>query len=329
MDTPDAYYGHYDYAKALALYHEVLKLSPSNAYALASIGYVERRQGHWQRAIDYMERSLALDPRNINTLGALAWSYACLHRYTKAMELLREALAISNGDSSLTGFLAHIYQSEGRLRESGKLLAGVKIHPADGNHFSTLVHQALWTRRYPDAIRLLREALAGVKHLSATTQGYYYQLLGFSEQLAGNRDAARRAYMQAIAVLRTAPGKSPLVLVRRALAQAGLGQKAAALASIRQSKTSTPAKYDAFQRPILDVLLAEVQTQLDEPSQAIATLRGVLAMPLGSNASLLVTPASLRLNPVWDPLRKEPAFQALLKQYPVPDSTSKAAVTTP
>ncbi len=320
-----AYYGHYDYAKALALYHEVLKLSPSNAYALASIGYVERRQGHWQRAIDYLERSLALDPRNVNTLASLAWSIACLHRYAKATKLLREALAISDGDSSLTGFLAWIYQSEGRLEESGKLLSAVKISPADTNDFQSFVNQALWTRRYPDAIRLLRETLASGTRLSPTARGHYYQRLGFSEQLAGNRDAARRAYMQAIAALRAAPGKSPLVLVRRALVQAGLGRKAAALASIRQSKTSTPGKYDAFERPILDVFLAEVQTQLDEPSQAIATLRGVLAMPLGSNASLLVTPASLRLNPVWDPLRKEPAFQALIKQY----SATPANATSP
>lgn len=324
-----AYYGHYDYAKALARYHEVLKLSPSNAYVLASIGYVERRQGHWQSAIDYLERSLALDPRNVNTLASLAWSTACLHRYAEATKLLREALAISDGDSSLTGFLAWIYQSEGRLEKSGKLLSGVQISPTDTNDFMSFVNQALWTRRYPDAIRLLRETLASGERLSPTTRGYYYQLLGFSEQLAGNHDAARRAYMQAITVLRTAPGKSPLVLVRRALAQAGLGRKAAALASIRQSKTSTPGKYDDFESPLLDVFLAEVQTQLDEPSQAIATLRGVLAMPLGSNASLLVTPASLRLDPAWDPLRKDPAFQALLRQYPVPAGTSNVAATAP
>ncbi|HYW76917.1 MAG TPA: tetratricopeptide repeat protein [Gammaproteobacteria bacterium] len=320
-----AYYGNYDYAKALALYHEVLKLSPSNAQVLANIGYVNRREGHWQRAIDYLQRSLALDPRNVNTLSSLAWSNACLHRYAKATELLRAALAISNGDSSLTGFLAWIYQTEGRLRESGKLLAGVKISPADWNAYQSLVDQALWTRRYPNAIRLLREALASGKQLSATTRGSYYQLLGFSEQLAGNHDEAHRAYMKAIMVLRSAPAKSPLVLVERALVQASLGRKASALASIRQSKTSTPGRYDAFERPILDVFLAEVQTQLDERSQAIATLRRVLAMPLGSNASLLLTPSSLRLNPVWDPLRKEPAFQALLKQYPA----ASASVTSP
>ena len=324
-----AYYGHYDYPKALALYHEVLKLSPSNARVLANIGFVERREGHWQRAIDYLKRSLVFDPRNVNKLAGLAWSYACLHRYAKATELLRRALAISPDDPGITGFLAWIYQSEGQLTQSGKLLAGVKIPPADWNDFPVLVNQALWTHRYPDAIRLLQGALAGGKQLSETARGYYYQLLGFSEQLAGDQNAARRAYLQSIAALQLAPRKSPLVLVRRALAQAGLGSKADALASIQQAKVSTPARYDAFMRPILDVFLAEVQAQLGERPRAIATLRRLLAAPPGSNGSLLLTPAVLRLDPTWIPLRESPAFHALLAEYPITRLMAPADNTSP
>ena len=296
---------------------------------LANIGYVERREGHWQRAIDYLKHSLEFDPRNVNTLAGLAWSYACLHDYAKATELLRRALAISPGDPGITGFFAWVYQSEGQLTQAGKLLASVKIPPADLNAFPVLVNQALWTRRYSDAIQLLRGALAGGKHPSKTARGYYYQLLGFSEQLAGDSNAASRAYMQAIAASQMAPGKSPLVLVRRALAQASLGYKANALASIRQAKASTPAKYDAFERPILDVFLAKVQAQLGEQSQATATLRRVLAAPSGSNASLLLTPAMLRIDPTWNPLRKRSAFRALLAEYPVTRTLAPADNTSP
>jgi len=49
-------------------------------------------------------------------------------------------------------------------------------------------------------------------------------------------------------------------------------------------------------------------------------------------AGLSVSPAMLKLDPVWNPLRSEPAFQALLKKYtnyhPAPTATSSTAATT-
>ncbi len=324
-----AYYGRYDYADALAAYRKVLQVSPSNAYALASIGYVERREGHWQRAIDYMERSLALDPRNVNTLGGLGWSYACLHQFAKARQVLRRALAITPGDPDVTATLAWTYQVEGKLPQAGKILDHAKIPPSDWGNFTVLVYQALLTRRYADANRLLRTTLASGKTLSATARGDYYRFLGLAEHLAGHQQAARHANRQALDALRAAP-ESPLVLITRAQALASLGHKTAALTSARQAEASTPARRDAFQRPRLKFALAQVQILIGDKSQAIATLRQLLAMPPGSVGSMLMTPALLRIEPLWDPLRNEPAFQALLKQYPVvPASTTEAAKTAP
>ncbi|HKI44304.1 MAG TPA: hypothetical protein VKA08_03115 [Balneolales bacterium] len=61
--------------------------------------------------------------------------------------------------------------------------------------------------------------------------------------------------------------------------------------------------------------LAEIQSLAGEKSKAITTLKHLLAMPPGSSVSRHLTPALLHLDPIWDPLRKEPAFQALLKKY--------------
>lgn len=322
-----AYYALYDYAKALAAYHKVLKLSPSNAYALTSIGYVERREGHWQRAIDYMERSLAFDPRNVNTLSGLGWSYACLHRYVKARQILRRALAINPRDPDVIGTLAGTFQSEGKLSQAGKVLENAEIPPSDWGSFPVLIYQALLTRRYTNAARVLRKSLTNNKSLSATARSDYYQLLGFAEQLAGRHAAARTAYTQSISISHAAP-PSPLVFLTRARAQAGLGRKAAALDSLRQAMATIPARHDAFERPRGEVTLAEIQTLAGDDSQAIAALRRLLATPPGSVGSMLVTPALLRIDPTWDPLRKQPAFQTLLKQYPLPAGSSETEEST-
>ena len=311
-----AYYGHYDYAKALAAYQKVLETSPSNAYALASIGYVERREGHWQRAIDYLERSLALDPRNVNTLTGLGWSYACLHRYARSRQIFRRALAINPDDKDVRALLAQTYQAQGKLAQAGKILANLEIPPRDWNSFTVPVFQAIYTRRYDHAIQRLRIALDTGEHLSPTARGTYYQLLGFVEQLSGQRKAARQAYTQALSALQTAP-ESPVVLIYRAMAQAGLGHKAAALAAFQQAAASLPVKRDAFQGPIITFMLAVVQAQLGDDTPAIETLRKLLARPPGSVVSMMLTSATLRIDPTWDQLRKDPAFQALLKQYPV------------
>jgi len=324
-----AYYGRYDFAKALAAYRKVLEIAPNNAYVLASIGYVERRLGHWQRAIDYLERSLALDPRNVNTLSQLGWSYAALRRYAKAREYVRQALAINPDDIDVRAQLANIYQNEGNLVQAGRILVDLEIPPGDRGSFQTGVFQALFTRRYADAVQTLRTTLRNGNTLSPTTRSTYYRILGFAERLSGHGKAARQAYAQALDALQAAP-ESPIVLIISAMAEAGLGHKAAALAAYQKAMDSPRVKPDAYQgRAVVMFFLAVVQAQLGEKTRAIDTLGRLLARPPGSALSLLLTPATLRFDPTWDPLRKEPAFQALLKQYPAtPGSTSETAETT-
>ena len=91
------------------------------------IGYVERRLGHWHRAIDYMERSLALDPRNVQTLEDLGDSYFSLLDFGKAKELYRRVLAL-NPDAPLTIVsLSGVFLSEGDTAQARNPLAGTKI----------------------------------------------------------------------------------------------------------------------------------------------------------------------------------------------------------
>ncbi len=318
-----AYYGHFEYAKALAAYRKALQISPNSTTALVNIGFVLRRQGHWQQAIDYMKRSLVLDPRNINTLSNLAWSNESLMRYEKAEVLLRRALAISPGDQTIITQLAGLYQMKGNLAKAGKVLANARISPIYWEtSYQTVIRQALLTHQYEDAIHLAKVALT-TPHLTKLAVAVNYRRLGFAEQLTGDRKSAHNAYAQTVAIMKQMLPSANVKLPRfapmidlLAFAQAGLGEKDKALASARRAVALQSTSRDAFQGPVSVLRLAMTEAQVGDKTQAIATLKRLLMMPPGSAVTCYITPALLHLDPIWNPLRKDPAFQALIKKYP-------------
>jgi hypothetical protein len=61
--------------------------------------------------------------------------------------------------------------------------------------------------------------------------------------------------------------------------------------------------------------MALVEMIIGENSRAISTLTRLLQMPyLGWLYGTPITPALLRLDPLWDPLRADPAFQKLCEE---------------
>jgi serine/threonine-protein kinase len=72
-----------------------------------------------------------------------------------------------------------------------------------------------------------------------------------------------------------------------------------------------PSAKDARDGPVREENLAFIQTVFGENSRAISILTQLLQTPYGVPP---ITPALLRLDPIWDPLRADPAFQKLCEE---------------
>src|SRR4029077_18640558 len=112
--------------------------------------------------------------------------------------------------------------------------------------------------------------------------------------------------------------------VELALADALLGERDSALREAERaimlspnSKVGVPASAIMLSPGgAYEEILALIQTVLGENSRAISTLTRLLQTPYGSliYGKAPVTPALLRIDPLWDPLRADPAFQKLCEE---------------
>ncbi len=97
-----------------------------------------------------------------------------------------------------------------------------------------------------------------------------------------------------------------------------LGDKASAFKLIEREMAAVPIEKDALDGPAPTEILARVAARMGEPDRAIAALQKLLSVPYegplgGGQVSL--TSALLRLDPMFDPLRKDQRFQKLTLEH--------------
>jgi serine/threonine-protein kinase len=129
--------------------------------------------------------------------------------------------------------------------------------------------------------------------------------------LAGNSEAARMEGEAARPLIEERLRERPDELVAlRELCWADLaaGRKDEALKVARHVVDVLPPERDTLVGTANLVGLAEIEAQLNLGADAIDILRRLLLAPAGETVSI----ARLKIDPVWDPIRNDPAFQQLL-----------------
>jgi serine/threonine-protein kinase len=142
--------------------------------------------------------------------------------------------------------------------------------------------------------------------------------------LAGNATEARENYAQVLALARTAVHAGNAgAEIEIIYAEIGLGnQQAAAQAAQHAGSIARHFGYGDMLNEV-QYALAVMHAKFGDAREAVNGLDALLRL---SSSGFTVSVPLLKLDPMWDPIRHDPRFQALLKQYArsVPVSTESA-----
>jgi TolB-like protein/Tfp pilus assembly protein PilF len=308
-----------DYGLAKTTFGIARKTLPGSSEVPRALGFIARHEGHWDESIAYLEQVLVLDPRNAKLLNDAATTYAWLRQFPAALKLFDRALDIVPNDPDLLALKAGIYQAEGTLQEAAKFLSGITAQTPSRESFEAKLTQLRLERSLGEAIRLLQARQAQLHFTSDIDKGSNQVSLALAQRLAGDTVGAKATAEQARNTLEPLGKNQPDNSVLAGLLSqvyAALGKKDLALREAERAITVLPSTKDRVYGPRLEENLALIETISGHNSRAISTLTRLLQTPYESwlYGPWPVTPALLRLDPLWDPLRADPGFQKLCEE---------------
>jgi tetratricopeptide (TPR) repeat protein len=230
-----------------------------------------------------IDRALALNPTGLD-----------------ALEVKGKLAIAENGDFSVAEKAFDAVKSVSLSKEQKLKTTGLRIDVF------------LLERKYQEALQLAEsipddDLAAFIPHLWSK---YFY--IGFARKGLHDEDGARAAFLKAKAVAegqvkRTPDAEESHIQFGKTLAF--LGERDAAVAEAQRASELRPESKDAFGGPEVTESVAQVYAILGEKDRAIELLDGLLSRPSGMTVQIL------KVNPIWDPLRNDPRFQALLTKY--------------
>ena len=308
-----------DYDTAVRYFEQARQFVPNSSRIPEWLAFVARRQGQWDRSESYFNEAERLDPRNVELLTQHALSSIHFRHFSEALRKLEQVLNITPDDVDTLALKAGIAQAQGDLPRAATLLDPLHPNADDPDALEIQVYQAILERRPAQIISRLKEILEKPDPALGYINGDLRFWLGWAQEVAGDHAAAQESWRQARSELESFLKEQPensVLMEDLALTNMGLGDKAAAFALTEQAKAAVPIEKDAVLGPIPVELLARVAAQTGEPDRAIAALQKLLSIPYAGplREDTPLTPALLRLDPMFDPLRGDPRFQKLCEE---------------
>ncbi len=305
------YYCERDYQAALNEF-AIAKLSlPNSPEVYMAIGAIERRQGKWKESTANLERAASLSPKDSWVLQNLADNYYATRNFEaadkifdRAIEAAPQVIWSARGEGEACGGLEGGSQRDGERVGSKCRQAPIQTVSS----YSARMQLLLLQRKFSDALAVLKQLPQDVSHYDKPRELFEGAIYTFLNDKEKALSAFERARPIAEKALRESPDDASRH-VTLGLILAGLGEKDLAIAEGKRAVELLPESQDAFDGPKMTVALAQIYAWTGESDEALQLLDRSLSTPNG------ITVSFLKLDPIWEPLRSDPRFQALIDRH--------------
>jgi TolB-like protein/tetratricopeptide (TPR) repeat protein len=298
-----------DFRRSLTQLAKGQRLAPTNAEILSWTARAEASLGRWDAAVRHLKQAAVLDPRSIVAHRRLSWALLYLRRYPDAREVLDRGLALAPTNLSLIQQKAMVFLGQGDLAGARAFLKGTprEVEPTALVVFLAQYWDLVWLLdegQQELLLRLTPGAFDEDKATWAICLAQAYALRGDAANLRTYAEEARKANEE---LLRAGP-PDPQRYVSLGLALAYLGRKDEAIREGQRGAALVPVAKDAYLGAYMQHQLVRIAMLVGEPERALDRLEPLMKIPY------YVSPGWLRIDPNFDPLRKDPRFRKLVAE---------------
>jgi TolB-like protein/tetratricopeptide (TPR) repeat protein len=296
-----------DYNRAFELLEKALRVAPGDAAAFRVTAQVAQTLGRWDASVEYLRQAERVDPRSSNNLRLLGDILLRLRRYPEAREVLDRGVALAPADLGLIQDKAMTYLGEGDLVGARALLKAVpkEVEPTELVAYLANFQDLVWLldeEQRELLVRLTPSAFDDDRGVWALCLVQAHALKGDVANVRAYAEEARKALEEQ---LRAAPN-DPTRHTNLGLALAYLGRKDEAIREGERGIGLDPVSKDSGVGPYYQHQLVRIYMLVGEPEKALDQLEPLLKIPS------YLSPGWLKIDPNFDPLRKNPRFQKLV-----------------